>query len=147
MARQITTTPATSIDFLKLELAVFATGDRNADRSKVKPMADGDESQNIPFIIALCQSFQAKALEYYNAGTDEKDRLERVAEISQAFREISFIKDGKSFTIASENAGMSAAQAYAIGAAGCPPNTQCVDRTCVGGSNKGGLNQQSGSTT
>lgn len=131
MARQIIATPETSTDFLKIELAIFATGDRNADRTQFQSMAADDESQNIPFIIALCKSFQAKVLEYYNAGADAEDRLERVGEISQAFREISFTKGGKTFTIASSNAGMTAEEAYAIGAAGCPPDTLCVNRTCV----------------
>ncbi len=131
MARQITTTPKTPIEFLKVELAIFATGDRDADRTKTNAMADGDESQNIPFITALCKSFQAKVLEYYNAGANAEDRLERVGEISQAFREISFTKDGKTFTIASSNAELTAEKAYEIGAAGCPPDTMCVNRTCV----------------
>ncbi|MEO6725346.1 MAG: hypothetical protein ABIU20_09990 [Blastocatellia bacterium] len=133
MARQITTTPGTPTDFMKIELAAFTSGDRNVDRVTLKPMPDGDESQNIPFIEAQCKSFQAKALEYYNAGVNANDRLERVAEISQAFREISFSKAGKSFTVASSNAGLSAEEAWEIGAEGCPPGTMCVDRTCVGG--------------
>ena len=133
MARQITTTPGTPTDFMKIELAAFATGDRNADRTLLKAIFDGDESQNVPFIEAQCKSFQAKALEYYNAGVDANDRLERVAEISQAFREISFTKAGKAFTIASSNAALSAEEAWKIGAEGCPPGTMCVDRTCVGG--------------
>ncbi|MBP6820946.1 MAG: hypothetical protein KA368_05355 [Acidobacteria bacterium] len=132
MARQITTTPETPATFLRLELAAFASGDRNVDRKTLAPIPDGDESQNIPFIKALCESFQAKALAYYNAGGDEQDRLERVAEIGQAFREISFKKNNQTFTLASDNAGLTAAEAYKIGAEGCPPGTMCVDRTCVG---------------
>lgn len=131
MARQITTTPETSTDWLKVELAIFATGDRDADRTKTPAMSDGDESQNIPFINALCKAFQAKVLEYYNAGADAQDRLERVGEISQMFREIGFTKGGKTFTIASSNAELTAKKAYEIGAAGCPPDTMCVNRTCV----------------
>lgn len=129
MARQITTTPGTPTDFLRLELAVFATGDR--DRAKKIPLDEGDESQNIPFIAALCQSFHAKVLEYYNAGVDANDRLERLGEISQAFRELSFTKNGKTFTTASSNAGKSAEEAYALGAEGCPTGTMCVERNCV----------------
>src|SRR5690349_13839626 len=135
MARKITKTPKTPTDFLRNELAVLATGDR-ARASKMALNAD-DESQNIPFINALCQSFQAKVLEYYNAGANPKDRLERLAEISQAFREISFTKGGKTFTIASSNASKTAKQAYAIGAEGCPPGTTCVDRVCVSSDKKG----------
>lgn len=132
MARQITTTPETPVEFMKIELAAFASGDRNVDRIKLQPLVDGDESHNVPFITALCQSFLAKALAYYNAGVDANDRLERVAEISQTFREISFKKQNQTFTIASDNAGLTAQEAYKIGAEGCPPGTMCVDRTCVG---------------
>jgi hypothetical protein len=135
MARKITKTPATPTDFLRLELAVLATGDRA--RAKKTALNVGDESQNIPFITALCQSFQAKVLEYYNAGVDTQDRLERLGEISQAFREMSFTKGGKTFTIASSNAGKTAEEAYAIGAEGCPPGTTCVDRACVSSEKKG----------
>jgi len=134
MARQITTTPGTPTDFLRLELAVFAGGDRARAKTPLDP---GDESQNVPFITALCQSFQAKVLEYYNEGVDAQDRLERLSEISQMFREISFTKDGKAFTTASSNAGKSAEEAYALGAEGCPPGTTCVDRNCVSSEKKG----------
>src|SRR5262249_34898621 len=121
-------TPGTPTDFLRLELAVLAGGDRALAKT---PLDLGDESQNIPFITALCQSFQAKGLEYYNEGVDAQDRLERLGGNSQKFREISLTKGGKTFTIASSNAGKSAEEAYAIGAEGCPPGTTCVDRACV----------------
>lgn len=130
MARQITSTPETPNDFMKVELAAFATGDRVA--ATKAPLADGDESQNIPYINALCQTFQAKLVEYYNAGVDARDRLERVCEISQMFRETSFAKNSQVFTVASASAHKTAAEAYAIGADACPPGTQCIDRTCVG---------------
>ncbi len=132
MARQITSSPGTPAVFMQLELAVFASGDRNVDRKTLQPLADGDESQNIPYINALCQTFQAKLIEYYKAGTDAEDRLERLCEIGQMFRETSFTKNGQVFGVASASAHKTAQEAYEIGADACPPGTQCVDRTCVG---------------
>lgn len=138
MARQITSSPGTPAALMRLELAVFASGDRNVDRKTLHPLADGDESQNIPYINALCQTFQDKLIEYYNAGTDAKDRLERLCEIGQMFRETSFTKNGQMFGVASASAHKTAQEAYEIGADACPPGTQCVDRTCVGAGGKNG---------
>lgn len=136
MARQITSSPETPNDFMRVELAAFATGDRKV--AQKTPLAVDDESQNIPYIKAQCQTFLAKLIEYHNAGTDAEDRLARVCEISQMFRETSFTKNGQVFTMASASAHKTAEEAYAIGADACPPGTQCVDRTCVGSGGENG---------
>lgn len=139
MAQHIIRTPTTPTSFLVNELSVFASrGDRQL--AKRNQLAEGDESQNVPFILALCSSFQAKLLEYYNAGVDAQDRLERLAEISQTFRELRFQKgDDKIFTTASSNAEKTAEAAYALGAEGCPVGTTCVDRNCVQSGDGGGV--------
>ena len=122
MARQITTTPSTPPALLTVELGRFVG---------LKVLPDGDESHNVPFINALCQAFQTKVIEYYCAGATAEERLLRLGEISQLFREISFTDGNTAFTIASTNAGMTAEAAYKIGAEGCEPPFICVDRTCV----------------
>lgn len=122
MARLVTTTPSTPPELLTAELGRFAG---------VNVLPDGDESHNIPLIKALCQAFQNKVLEYYGAGATANERLARLGEISQLFREISFTSGDQVFTIASANAGMTAQEAYKIGAEGCEPPNVCIDRNCV----------------
>ncbi len=122
MARQITSTPTTSLPLLTAEMARFAG---------VKILPDGDESQNVPFLNALCEAFQSNVLAYYHAGVTADDRLLRLGEISQALRETAFTDGQQLFTIASDNAGMTAEEAYKIGAEGCEPPHICVDRSCI----------------
>lgn len=122
MARQITSTPTTSLQLLTAEMARFAG---------LEILPDGDESHNVPFINALCEAFQIKVLEYYHAGTTADERLSRLGEISQTFRETRFTDGQQVFTIASDNAGMTAEEAYKIGAEGCVPPRICVDRSCI----------------
>ena len=122
MARQITTTPSTPPELLLAEVARFAG---------MKVLPDGDESHNMPLINAFCQAFQTKVLAYYQAGATANERLLRLGEISQLIRELSFTGGQQVFTVASANAGMTAAEAYAKGAEGCEPPLICVDRGCV----------------
>lgn len=117
----------TATDVLKAELEKFGSA---------------DEARNLAFIKALCEAFEAKARQYYQAGASADDRLQRLAEISAAFREIKF-KDGRrEFTIAAKQvkpkttnpttaSGTKASSAPAQVDYRCPTGTQCVDGNCV----------------
>lgn len=117
MARQISQTPNTATELLQAELERFA---------------QSNDLLSVLLIKSLCQSFQAMALKYYRAGTTAAERLSRLGEISQLFREVGFTDDqGRVFTIASANAGMPAQEAYDKGAEGCIPPDVCIDRNCI----------------
>ena len=116
----------TAIDQLKAELDKFGSA---------------DEARNLAFINALCDSFRAKLLSYYQAGATAEARLQRVAEISAVFRDIK-LKDGKrEFTIAAKQIKIKAAPVKGKAASAvsapeqtdyrCPTGTQCIDGNCV----------------
>ena len=129
MPRQLHPTPETPAIFMNAEIARFTRA--IALPADVKQVPNTDESQHIPFLKALCQAFQTKALGYYNASPDATTRLQRLAEISQTFREFHFVAAAQDFTTAAENAHLTAEAAYATGGEGCPEGTSCIDRNCI----------------
>lgn len=92
---------------LKADLSVFASH------------LEDDEARNELFISQLCRAVETELLNYYHSGDSSEGRFQRLAEISQMFREKDF-QVGENHTISIGGTVYS-----------CPTGTQCVDGNCV----------------
>ena len=61
---------------------------------------DSEDMRNLAFLKAICQAFQNRMEEYYQAGATLEDRSQRLEEIRQALIEIGFTHGEQTFTIA-----------------------------------------------
>ncbi len=122
MAREIFPTPPTPPSVLKGEIARYAANNN---------LTECSAAHSVAFLHALCRAFEAQVTAYYHAGTTAQDRLARLSEISQMFRETRFVDGKRVFTTAASNASLSAEEAYAQNAGDCPPGFRCSDRQCV----------------
>lgn len=129
MPRQFHPTPETPAEFMNAEISRFTRKIEMPNDAKAVPATD--DSEQLRFFNALCQAFKDKAEAYYLSSPDADTRLQRLAEISQTFRELHFVTDQKDFTTAAENAHLTAEAAYATGGEGCPEGTTCIDRNCI----------------
>ena len=72
---------STPAAILKLEVARFAA---------VNKLNQGEEAHQLALLDGFCQAFRSKLMAYYHAGATADERLMRLGEISQLFRETRF---------------------------------------------------------
>jgi len=113
-------------------------------RREINEWAGSEESPDLAYLDALCQAFQYKMKNYYNAGATPEDRFQRLDEIRKALTEICFEDGGHTFTIApiiDMTGGSSGGSVDRSGVGGganhrhlrknCPPGEDCVGGACV----------------
>jgi hypothetical protein len=81
------------------------------------------------FLNKILKAFQTKMLDYYSAGGNPEDKLQRLEEIRQALTEIGFTDGVDTYTIA-PNSALTGPTSQRPARKTCPQGQRCVCGVC-----------------
>ncbi len=100
-------------------------------KGEIDKWVKAEEGRNFAFLKAMCQAFQDKLEEYYQAGATPEDRLQRLEEICQSLIETGFTDGNRIFTIAAQYPTPVTRAEDLTKGAGCPEGRECIRGACV----------------